>query len=36
MGLSAEDRGTLMTHVNVVIHSAASLTLDAHIQKALK
>lgn len=36
MGLSVEDRETLMSNVDVVIHSAASLTLDAHIQKALK
>jgi fatty acyl-CoA reductase len=36
LGLSSEDRKMLVSSVDVIIHSAASLTLDAHIQDALK
>lgn len=36
LGLSESDRQLLQSEVEVVIHSAASLTLDAHIQRALK
>lgn len=36
LGLSAADREQLMAEVEVVVHSAASLTLDAHIQDALR
>jgi hypothetical protein len=36
LGLSDEDRLELLSNVEVVIHSAAVLTLDAHIQDALR
>lgn len=36
LGLSPADKQLLLSEVDVVIHSAANLTLDAHIQDALK
>jgi fatty acyl-CoA reductase len=36
LGLSDADREELVREVQVVIHGAASLTLDAHIQDALR
>jgi fatty acyl-CoA reductase len=36
LGLSDTHRELLLTEATVVIHSAASLTLDAHIQDALR
>lgn len=36
LGLSATDREALLAEVEVVVHSAASLTLDAHIHDALR
>lgn len=36
LGLSDADRQLLIDEVDVVIHSAACLTLDAHIQNALR
>lgn len=36
LGLSAADKQQLLCEVDVVVHSAASLTLDAHIQDALR
>ena len=36
LGLSSADRELLAAEVDVIIHSAASLNLDAHIQQALR
>lgn len=36
LGLSAADKQLLLSEVDIVVHSAASLTLDAHIQDALR
>jgi fatty acyl-CoA reductase len=36
LGLSAADKEEVLSQVDVVIHSAAVLTLDAHIQDALR
>lgn len=36
LGLSSADRQMLVSEVDVIIHSAASLALDAHIQDALR
>jgi fatty acyl-CoA reductase len=36
LGLTQQDREALQEQVEVIIHSAAVLTLDAHIQSALR
>lgn len=36
LGMSAADRQQLLAEVDVIIHSAANLTLDAHIQQAIR
>lgn len=36
IGLSAADRQMLVSDVDIIMHSAASLNLDAHIQHVLR